>query len=103
MRFASSGENCEISLKVGTCRSGMMSTCVSAFALMSLIATKPSPRRTWSPTSTSRQKRQSAGTEDPIRADAGCLHLDEIADRGRAFHDPGRVVVAVAPAGPVDE
>ena len=60
-----------ISRNVSMCRSGMTSRCVSACGLMSRIATKPSAARTWSPSRTSLQKRQSSGTaSDPLLGDA---------------------------------
>ena len=49
IRFASSGGNSAISWNDSTCRSGRTSRCVSAWGLMSRIATKPSVAATWSP------------------------------------------------------
>ena len=68
-RFASSGGNSPTSRNVSTCRSGRTSRCVSAFGSMSRIATKPSAARTWSPSRTSLQKRQSSGSEDTLLRD----------------------------------
>ena len=90
----------------GTCRRGApgcTSTCTGACGLMSLIATNPSPRCTWSPSRTSVQKRQSSrcGGKDSLLGDRGGPNADELADR--RVDEPRRVVVAVAAAGPVDE
>src|SRR5512133_1968993 len=101
MRFASSGGNSQISRNVGTCRSGITSRCVSARGLMSFTATKPSPLRTWSPSRTSLQKRQSSGSEDPLLRHGSAAHAHELADR--CVHEPRRVVVAVPAPGAVDE
>src|SRR4051794_15300182 len=68
---------------------------------MSRIATKPSAARTWSPSRTSRQKRQSSGSADPLLGHGRAADADELADRG--VHEPGRVVVAVTAARTVDE
>src|SRR6476659_2275735 len=100
MRLASSGENSPTSRKVSTCRSGITSRCVSAFGLMSRIATKPSAARTWSPSRATVQKRQSSGSEDPLLRGAACPDAHQLADL--PAHEPGRVV-AVAAAGPVEE
>src|SRR6478672_2656700 len=101
IRLASSAGNSEISRKDETCRSGSTSRCVSAFGLMSRIATKPSAARTWSPSRASVQKRQSSGSEDPLLRGAACPDAQQLADL--PAHEPGRVVVAVAAAGPVEE
>src|SRR3954452_24142542 len=101
MRFASSGGNSPTSRNVATCRSGSTSRCVSARGLMSWIATKPSPFATWSPSRTSLQKRQSSSSEDPLLRHRCAADAHELAD-GR-IDQPGRVVVAVAAARPVDE
>src|SRR5215470_19066150 len=101
MRCDSSDGNSEISRKLGTCRSGSTSRCVSAFGAMSRMATKPSPSCTWSPSRTSVQKRQSSGSPDPLLGDRGATNADEIADG--AVDEPRRIVVAVAATGPVDE
>src|SRR5205085_11070952 len=87
--------------KLSTWRSGRTSRWVSAFGLMSRIATKPSVFATWSPSRTSRQKRQSSGSDDPLLGDVRATHPDEGADR--SADAPRAVVVAVAAAGPVDE
>src|SRR4029079_6953123 len=68
---------------------------------MSRTATKPSAARTWSPSRTSWQKRQSSGSEDPLLGHAARPPADELA--ALASHQPGRVVVAVAAARAVDE
>src|SRR5919205_2105738 len=68
---------------------------------MSRIATKPSVFATWSPSRTSRQKRQSSGSEDPLLGDVCAAHAHEGADG--PVDAPRAVVVAVAAAGPVDE
>src|SRR5512133_4277086 len=101
IRFASSGSNSPISRKLGTCRSGITSRCTSARGLMSSIATKPSASRTWSPSLYSRQNRQSSGSEDPLLRDGPRADRDELADR--RIDQPGRIVVAVAAAGAIDE
>src|SRR5687768_5373670 len=104
MRFASSGENSATSLKVSTWRSGRTRRCVSAFGLMSRIATNPSPLLTWSPSRASRQKRQSSlGSEDPLLRDGLGADPNELSDRCLRAHEPRRVVVAVAAARTVDE
>ena len=92
-----------MSRNVSTCRSGRTSRCVSACGLMSRIATKPSVFATWSPSRTSLQKRQSSGDigEDPLLRDRAPADGDELAER--TVDEPGRVVGAVAAAGPVDE
>src|ERR1017187_7563408 len=103
MRFASSASNSETSRKVSTWRSGSTSTWTGASGLMSLIATKPSARWTWSPSRTSMQNRQSSGCggKDPLLGDTGRAHADELSDR--RVDEPRRVVVAVAAAWAVDE
>src|SRR5262245_22559342 len=71
---------------------------------MSRIATKPSAAWTWSPSWTSRQKRQSrsgGNGEHPLVPDTDRSGADEAADR--AVHEPGRVVVRIPAPGPVDE
>ena len=103
MRFESSAEISEISRNVGTCFSGITSRCVSAFGLMSLIATNPSALRTWSPSATSWQNRQSDDTDDALLRDLRRSSPDELPDRRRALDEPRRVVVAVAPARAIDE
>src|SRR4051812_16163290 len=82
-------------------RSGMTSKCVSAFGLMSRIATNPSAARTWSPVRASSQKRQSSGSEDPLLRRFAGAGPDELADL--AAHEPGRIVAAVAAARAVDQ
>src|SRR5690242_15382159 len=101
MRFPSSAGNSEISRNDSTCRSGMTSRCVSAFGLMSRMATKPSEELTWSPSRKSWQKRQSSGSENPLLRDRSPTHWNELADL--AAKEPGRVVVAVAAARAIDE
>src|SRR5579864_9048468 len=83
------------------CRSGMTSRCVSACGLMSRMATKPSMAATCSPSRKSLQKRQSSGSEDPLLRDPRAADADQLADR--CVDEPGRVVVAEAAAGAVDE
>src|SRR2546430_4560985 len=68
---------------------------------MSGIATKPSVFATWSPSWTSRQKRQSSGSENPLRCDARPADTDELSDR--RLDEPGRVIVPVTAAGPINE
>src|SRR3954468_21885538 len=70
---------------------------------MSATATNPSAACTWSPSRTSVQKRQSSRGpgKDPLLLHALRAHVDELAD-GRV-DEPGRVVVAVAPPGTIDE
>src|SRR5919204_4494379 len=101
MRFASSGGNSATSRKESTCRSGSTRTCVAALGLMSCTATKPSARATWSPSLTSRQNRQSSGSEDPLLRHGRRAGAHEAPDR--SLEEPRRVVIAVAAAGPVDE
>ena len=77
---------------------------VSAAGAMSRMATKPSAACTWSPSATSRQKRQSGSGgngEDSLvaHADRPCPH--HLADG--AVDEPGRVVVRVATARLVEE
>src|SRR5437667_7954590 len=74
---------------------------VSARGLMSRTATNPSRARTWSPSRASRQNRQPSRSDDPLLGDGRGPRPHERPHR-RA-HEPGRVVVAVAAAGPVDE
>src|SRR5690348_864375 len=84
----------------------MQSTCTSAFGAMSWIAKKPSSRRTnlagESPRAIA-QKMQSSGSEDSFLGHRGRADADELARGQRARDEPGRVVVAVAAPGPVDE
>src|SRR5207244_12922853 len=101
IRSASAGSNSPISRTLGTWRSGSTSRCTSARGLMSLIPTKPSPSRTWSPSLYSRQKRQSSGSEDSLLGDRSRTDADELA-HGR-IDEPRRIVVAVAAAGAIDE
>src|SRR5262245_5609494 len=69
---------------------------------MSRIATKPSAAWAWSPSWARRQKRQSGGNgEHPLVADTGRAGAHELSD-GRV-EQPRRVVVAVAPPGPVHQ
>src|SRR2546421_2896032 len=68
---------------------------------MPLIATNPSASRPWSPSLYSRQKRQSSGSEDPLLRNRRRADTDELAHGRHA--EPGRMVVAVAAAGPIDE
>src|SRR6266436_68713 len=68
---------------------------------MSRIATKPSAFATWSPSWTSRQKRQSSGSENPLRCDARPADTDKLSDR--RLDEPGRVIVPVAAAGSINE
>src|SRR6187397_2588279 len=102
MRFASSASNSEMSRNVSTCRSGRTRRWTGAFGLMSSIATNPSAALTCSPSRTSVQKRQSGcEANDSLLRDVVGARPDELALRG--FDEPRRVVVAVAPAWPVDE
>ena len=73
---------------------------MSAFGAMSRIATKPSATGTWSPSRTSVQKRQRQA-QDTLFGDGRPANGDELAHR--RVDEPGRVVVAVAAAGTVDE
>src|SRR5947208_581455 len=68
---------------------------------MSRMATKPSVAATWSPSRARRQKRQSSGSDDPFVPHFGTSDAHERANR--SLDEPRRVVVAVAPAGTVDE
>src|SRR5437016_288180 len=68
---------------------------------MSRIATNPSPVRTWSPSPTRRQNRQSSGSDDPLLCDRSAADAYERADG--SVDEPGRIVVAVAAPRPVDE
>src|SRR5256885_8497622 len=101
MRLSSSAGNSEISRKLGMWRSGITSRCVSAFGLMSRIATNPSAAWTWSPSRASSQKRQSSGSENPLLRDGLAPNGHELADA--AAHEPRRVVVAVPAPRAVDE
>ena len=70
-RFASSAGNCaDLAERVDVALREHEQVDVGAFGAMSRIATKPSAAWTWSPSRTSRQKRQSArdGTDDPLLA-----------------------------------
>src|SRR6187549_1426912 len=101
MRFASSAGKSPISLKLEMCRSGRTSRCTSACGLMSRIATKPSPEWTWSPSAYSEQNRQSSGSENPLLGDCARSGTDEVSRV--CLEEPGRVVVPVSAAGPVDQ
>src|SRR5436190_8953936 len=101
MRRISSGANCSTSRNVSTCRSGITSRCVSAWGLMSRIATKPGAVATWSPSLYKRQNRQSSGSEDPLLRDCCAADTKELPDR--PVDEPRRIVVAVAAAGAIDE
>src|SRR5436190_16158369 len=82
----------------------MTSRWTSAFGLMSSIATNPSARLTTVAGTSPRtiwQKTHSSGSEDPLLGDRRAARPYEVADA--ALDEPGRVVVAVAAAGPVDE
>src|ERR1051325_3062236 len=68
---------------------------------MSRIATKPSAALTCSASRNRLQKRQSSGSEDPLLRDGASSHVDELPDV--AAKKPGRVVVPVAAARPIDE
>src|SRR6266550_1610507 len=68
---------------------------------MSLIATKPSASRTWSPSLNKRQKRQSSGSENPLLGDRRRAHAHELPDA--SVDEPRRVVVAVAAARAIDQ
>src|SRR5215213_883060 len=103
MRLASSASNAPTSRKVSTCRSGRIRRWVAAFGLMSRIATKPSAARTWSPSATRPQNRQSDDTDDPFVGHVARPNTDEGADRRLRRDQPGRVVVAVPTARPIDE
>src|SRR5207248_7925097 len=61
----------------------------------------PSALRTWSPSRTRSQKRQSSGSADPLLRYRRAAHAHELADR--RVDEPGRVVVTVAAAGTVDQ
>src|SRR5262249_3626791 len=103
MRFDSWAWNSATSRNESTWCSGRISRCTGACGLMSLIATNPCVALTWSPSRTSLQKRQSScGVgKDPLLADRASAHANEVADR--RVDEEGRVVVAVATPGPVDE
>src|SRR5215470_12836303 len=90
-----------MSRNVSTCRSGITRRCVSAWGLMSRIATKPSAALTCSPSRNSLQKKQFSASDDPLLRDGRSADADELADL--PAHEPRRVVVAVAAARPVDE
>src|SRR4051812_45370134 len=92
-----------MSRKVSTCFSGITSRCTSAWGLMSLIATNPFALRTYVPSLTMLQKRQSSRCDgkDALLGHGLCTNLDERADR--SVDEEGGVVVPVAAAGPVDE
>src|ERR1700675_4387531 len=92
-----------MSLNVSTCRSGSTRRCVSASGLMSRIATKPSALCTWSPSATSPQKRQSSCSDgkDSLLGECNGARFDQPTDL--RIEQPGRVVVAIASPGPVDE
>ena len=69
---------------------------------MSRIATKPSVFATWSPSRAScRRGSRQATREDPLLRDGASGDRYELAER--TVDEPGRVVGAVAAAGPVDE
>src|SRR5436309_15233243 len=68
---------------------------------MSRIATKPSASWTCSPSWKRLQKRQSSGSDDPPFRDRAAADVQELADV--ALDEPGRIVVAVATPGAVDE
>src|SRR5919201_1570579 len=99
--FVSAGANWSTSRNVSTCRSGITRRCVSAFGLMSRIATTPGPVQTCSPSRYSRQKRQSSGSEDSLLGDLSCADANELADV--PVDEPRRVVVAVTAPRPVDQ
>ena len=100
-------ESSPMSRNVSRCRSGMTSTWTSAFGLMSSIAMKPSARLTTVAGSSPRDDpaedavRVAHAARIPSSVTARAAHADELADR--RVDEPRRVVVAVAPAGPVDE
>src|SRR4029079_3464962 len=90
------------SRNVFTCRSGKTRRCTGAFGLMSSTATNPSALLTVSPSRRRRQKRQSGcEANDSLLCHVMRAGSDELA--GRPIDEPRRVVVAVAPSGPVDE
>src|SRR5438309_11437479 len=101
MRLASSAGNWEISRNESTCLSGMTRRWVSALGLMSRTATKPGAVCTCSPSRTSSQNKQSSGSEDPVLGHGSRAHGYELSHLGP--HDPGRIVVALAPARPVHQ
>src|SRR4051812_20625864 len=103
MRRVSSGGNSATSRNVSTWRSGRTSRWTGAWGLTSAIATNPSAARTWSPSRTSLQNRQSSRGpgKDPLLGDALCPHPDELTDR--SIDEPRRVIVAVPSTEPVDE
>src|SRR2546423_14601416 len=68
---------------------------------MSLIATKPSAARTWSPSLNNRQKRQSSGSENPLLGNGHRAGVYELPNG--SVDEPGGVVVPVATARAVDE
>src|SRR5262245_60415013 len=81
----------------------MIRTWTSACGLMSLIATKPFVFATYVPLRTMSQNRQPSRGDGKDALLGHCLgaHPDELAHR--RLDQEGRVVVAVAPAGAVDE
>src|SRR5881409_2350565 len=70
---------------------------------MSLIATNPFAFRTYVPSRTMLQKRQSSGGDGKysLLGHGPRTDLHELADR--CVHEERRVVVAIAATGPVDE
>src|SRR5439155_23285030 len=68
---------------------------------MSLIATKPSASRIWSPSLNNRQKRQSSGSDNPLLLDRRRAHPHELTDG--SVDEPRRVVVPVAAARSIDQ
>src|SRR5262249_5610831 len=103
MCFVSEAWNSPISRNVSTCRSGMTRRCVSAFGLMSWIATKPLDFATYVPSRTMSQKMQPSRRDgkDPLLRDRLGADADELAHR--SVDEERRVVVAVAAARAVDE
>src|SRR5690349_19053697 len=77
--------------------------CTGACGLMSLIATKPFAWCTYAPWRAMSQKRQPSRRcgKDTLLRHARAAHRNQLADR--RVDEPRRVVVAVAPAGPVDQ
>src|SRR5690242_3315913 len=94
-----------MSRKVSMCSSGMTSRCTSAFGLMSSIASRPSARLTTvdgtSPAWILQKMQSGSRSEYPLLRDRAAADPHELADGG--VHQPRRVVVAVAAAGPIDE
>src|ERR1700751_2142306 len=101
MRLSSPSLNSAMSWKLAMWCSGMTSRWTGACGLMSRMATKPSIAATCSPSRYSVQKRQSSARENPLPGDGRAADGEELADR--SVDEPGRVVVAVAAAGAVDE